>query len=101
MYTTPTYSSILIGITRDTVIQLCKEMGMSVVEKPITRTELYFSDEVFFTGTAAEVTPVVEIDYRSIGKGEIGPISQKLRTGFEKIVKGEDEKHKDWLTPVY
>lgn len=101
VYTTPNYSSILFGITRDTVIELCKEMGMEVIQRPITRTELYYSDEVFFTGTAAEVTPVVKIDHRSIGNGKIGPISQKIRTRFEKIVRGEDEKHKDWLTAVY
>jgi branched-chain amino acid aminotransferase len=101
VYTPPTYSSILIGITRDTAIQLVREMGMTLVERPITRTELYYSDEVFFTGTAAEVTPVVKIDHRIIGNGKIGPVSQELKARFEKIVKAEDAKHKDWLTPVY
>jgi branched-chain amino acid aminotransferase len=101
VYTPPTYSSILVGITRDTAIQLVGEMGKILVERPITRTELYYSDEVFFTGTAAEVTPIVKIDHRTIGNGKIGPVSQELKARFEKIVKGQDEKHKDWLTPVY
>ncbi len=101
VYTPPTYASILIGITRDTAIQLTKEMGITVVERPITRTELYYSDEIFFTGTAAEVTPIVKIDHRTIGNGKVGPISQKLRARFEKIVRGEDKKHENWLTAVY
>lgn len=101
VYTTPPYSSILIGITRDTVIELCEEMDLRVIERSLTRTELYYSDEVFFTGTAAELTPIVKIDHRIIGDGEIGPISRKLMARFDDIVKGKDEKHRDWLTPVY
>ena len=99
--TPPVYASILAGITRDTAIQLSKELGIAVVERPITRTELYCSDEVFFTGTAAEVTPIVKIDHRNIGNGKIGPVSLKLRERFKAIVNGEDKKHKDWLTAVY
>ncbi len=101
VYTTPTYSSILIGITRDTIIQLCEEMEIMVVERSMTRTELYCGDEAFFSGTAAEITPIVKIDQRTIGNGKIGPISKKLMTRFEDIVKGQDEKYKEWLTAVY
>ena len=101
VYTPPPYSSILIGITRDTVIELCEEMGLRVVERPITRTELYYSDEAFFTGTAAELTPIVKIDHRTIGNGKIGPISKKLIARFDNLVRAKDDKHKDWLTAVY
>ncbi len=100
-YTPPIYSSILMGITRETVIQLCNELGLKVVERPITRTELYYSDEVFFTGTAAELTPVVSIDHRKIGDGGVGPISKKLLKKFEDIVNAREKKYRDWLTAVY
>jgi len=100
-YTPPIYSSILMGITRETVIQLCKDLGLKVVERPITRTELYYSDEVFFTGTAAELTPVVNIDHRKIGDGGVGPISKKLIKKFEDIVNAKEKKYRDWLTAVY
>jgi branched-chain amino acid aminotransferase len=101
VYTPPNYASILIGITRDSVIQLCKEMNLEIVERPITRTELYYSDEVFFSGTAAEITPVIEIDHYTIGEGNIGKITQQLMKRFNKIVKAMDETHMDWLTAVY
>jgi len=101
IYTPPAYSSILIGITRNTIMELCKELGHKVIERPITRTELYYCDEAFLTGTAAEVTPIVKIDHRVIGDGIIGPISMKLIERFENIIQGKDEKHREWLTPVY
>lgn len=101
VYTPPNYASILIGITRDSIIQLCKEMNLEIVERPITRTELYYSDEVFFSGTAAEITPVIEIDHYTIGEGDIGKITQQLMKRFNKIVKAMDETHMDWLTAVY
>jgi branched-chain amino acid aminotransferase len=93
-------SSILEGITRDTVITIAREMGLTVRETRITRDQLWLADEVFFTGTAAEITPVREVDNRAIGEGGVGPITKKLQTKFFDIVRGSDNSHPDWLTPV-
>jgi branched-chain amino acid aminotransferase len=93
-------SSILEGITRDTVITLAREMGLTVRETRITRDQLWLADEVFFTGTAAEITPVREVDNRAIGEGGVGPITKKLQTKFFDIVRGSDNSHPDWLTVV-
>ncbi len=93
-------SSILEGITRDTVITLAREMGLTVREARITRDQLWLADEVFFTGTAAEITPVREVDNRAIGEGGVGPITKKLQAKFFDIVRGSDNSHPDWLTPV-
>jgi branched-chain amino acid aminotransferase len=101
IYTPPTYSSILFGITRDTIIQICKEMEIKLIEKPITRTELYYSDEAFFTGTAAEITPIVKIDHHEIGDGKIGEKTSKILKKFTDILYGRDEGHQKWLTAVY
>ena len=97
--TTP-LTSILEGITRDSIIELAKEMGYEVNEERFTRDEVYISDEAFFTGTAAEVTPISEVDGRKIGTGKPGPVTKKLQKEFFAIVKGESKKHKDWLTIV-
>ncbi|WP_367834362.1 aminotransferase class IV [Vulcanisaeta sp. JCM 16159] len=101
LYTPPTYDSILEGITRDTVITIARDLGLTVIEKRITREELYTADEVFFTGTAAEVTPVVNIDGRVIGNGEPGPITLKVRSYYIDAVHGKVSKYMSWLTPVY
>ncbi|MEM4794255.1 MAG: aminotransferase class IV, partial [Pyrobaculum sp.] len=101
LYTPPVHTSILEGITRDTIMKISSDIGMSVVEKPITREEVYTADEVFLVGTAAEVTPVVEVDNRPIGDGKPGPITTKLATIYEKTVRGEVEKYLSWITPVY
>lgn len=101
LYTPPTYDSILEGITRDTVMTIARDLGLSVVERRITREELYTADEVFFVGTAAEVTPVINIDGRVIGNGEPGPITLKVRNYYMDIVHGRVDKYRGWLTPVY
>ncbi len=88
------------GITRDSVIQIARRMGLRVEETMATRDQLYAADEVFMTGTAAEVTPVSEIDYRPIGSGRAGPLSLELRQRYLKAVQGEDEQFVHWLTDV-
>jgi branched-chain amino acid aminotransferase len=95
---TPDLTSALEGITRHTIFVLAKELGYDVIEKRITRDEVYISDEVFFTGTAAEVTPIREVDNRIIGNGGRGPITEKLQTMYFDAVHGRTEKYKDWLT---
>jgi branched-chain amino acid aminotransferase len=93
-------SSILEGITRDTIITLAREMKLTVEECRITRDQLWLADEVFFTGTAAEITPVREIDNRPIGEGVVGPITKKVQARFFDVVRGSDNSHPEWLTPV-
>ena len=97
---TPDLTSALEGITRDTIVQLAKEIGLEVIEKRITRDEVYTADEAFFTGTAAEVTPIRELDNRNIGSGTRGPITEKLQALYFDVVKGKSAKHADWLTLV-
>ena len=97
---TPDLTSALEGITRDTIVQLAKEIGLEVIEKRITRDEVYTADEAFFTGTAAEVTPIRELDNRNIGAGTRGPITEKLQTMYFDVVKGKSAKHAHWLTLV-
>ncbi len=94
---TPVLTSALDGITRATLIDLAEEMGYRVVEKLITRDEVYIADEAFFTGTAAEVTPIRELDGRMIGDGTRGPITEKLQTAYFNVVHGKDESRKSWL----
>ena len=96
----PELTSALIGITRDSVITLASEMGYKVSAKRITRDDLYIADEAFFTGTAAEVTPIREVDGRTIGEGSRGPITARLQRMFFECVTGKAEKHRDWLSPV-
>jgi branched-chain amino acid aminotransferase len=100
VYTPPLYASILAGVTRDTVLTLAREEGLPVAEEMITRDQLYVADEAFFTGTAAEVTPIREIDDRPIGDGRIGPITRRLQRRFFDVVKGVDASHPEWRTPV-
>ncbi|UXU87272.1 branched-chain amino acid transaminase [Burkholderia sp. S-53] len=97
---TPDLSSCLDGITRDTVITLAKDAGIEVIEKRITRDEVYTADEAFFTGTAAEVTPIRELDNRTIGSGARGPVTEKLQSAFFDIVSGKNAKYAHWLTKV-
>ncbi len=94
---TPPISNALDGITRDTVIQLLKDEGLHVEECLMTRDELYIADELFLTGTAAEITPVRELDHRKIGSGKPGPLTQKVQSLFFDLVKGKNSKHKEWL----
>jgi branched-chain amino acid aminotransferase len=98
--TPPTSAAILNGITRDTAIQLLREQGVEVREEPISRDELYIADEVFLTGTAAEITPVRDIDHRRIGRGEAGPVTRRVQEAFFSVVKGADAKHDHWLSIV-
>ncbi|MBW8457322.1 MAG: branched-chain amino acid transaminase [Thiobacillus sp.] len=97
---TPDPSSALVGLTRDTIIQLAEECGLQVIEKRITRDEVYIADEAFFTGTAAEVTPIRELDNRMIGEGTRGPITTRLQKMYFDCVHGRAAAHTDWLTPV-
>jgi len=97
--TTP-LTSILEGITRNAVIELAREQGLVVLEERFTRDEMYIANEVFVTGTAAELTPVREIDKRSIGTGKPGPVTAALQKRFFSIVRGEDPSHESWLTRV-
>ena len=97
---TPDLTSCLEGITRASVIELAAEIGIPVIEKRITRDEIYCADEAFFTGTAAEVTPIRELDNRMIGMGKRGPITTQIQTLFFDCVKGRAKNHADWLTFV-
>jgi len=94
---TPPLTSILPGITRDCVMEISRDCGITVVEQRFTRDELYIADEVFLTGTAAEITPVRSVDERTIGNGKPGEITKKLQDIFFKAVRGKDERYKKWL----
>jgi branched-chain amino acid aminotransferase len=100
LITPPLSSGILPGITRDSIIHIASDMGYAVKEKSFTRGELLTSDEVFLVGTAAEVTPVREVDDRAIGKGSRGPVTEKIQTKFFDVVRGRDPKYAAWLEPV-
>lgn len=95
---TPPPTSILQGITRDSVIKLARDAKMNVVEQRFTRDELYIADEAFFTGTAAEITPIREVDDRTIGRGERGPVTEHIQKTFFDVVQGKNENYKDWLS---
>jgi branched-chain amino acid aminotransferase len=97
---TPELTSCLNGITRHTLMTLAAEHGYPVIEKRITRDEVYVADEAFFTGTAAEVVPIRELDRRSIGEGKRGPITEKLQQAYLALVRGRSAAHADWLTYV-
>jgi branched-chain amino acid aminotransferase len=98
--TPPLSSSILAGITRDSVIQICQELGITVKERSIQRAALYIADEVFFSGTAAEITPIRSVDRITVGAGGRGPITEKIQKAFFEITKGERKAPGDWLTYV-
>jgi branched-chain amino acid aminotransferase len=95
---TPTLGAALPGITRDSVMTLARDHGYTVLESRFSRDEVYMADEFFMTGTAAELTPVRELDGRSIGSGKPGPVTKTLQEAYFRAVKGADDKHKDWLT---
>ena len=100
VYTPDLSAGALNGITRNTVFAICADLGLKVVEKRITRDEVYICDEAFFTGTAAEVTPIRELDRIEIGAGSRGPITEKIQSAFFDIVNGRNPKYAEWLTPV-
>src|SRR5690606_38628516 len=94
---TPPTSSALQGITRETVMILLQDSGLKVEEKYFSRDELYTADEIFLTGTAAEITPVREVDHRLVGSGKPGPVTQKVQEEFFELVNGRSKKHSEWL----
>jgi len=97
---TPDLTSALNGITRNTIMAFANDLNYEVIEKRITRDEVYIADEAFFSGTAAEVTPIRELDNRPIGSGTRGPITEKLQSLYFDVVHGKVDKYKDWLTIV-
>lgn len=100
LITPPLSASILEGVTRDTILALAREEGIPVAEEMLTRDQVYLADEAFFTGTAAEVTPIREIDNRKVGEGGVGPITKRLQARYFDVVKGGDTSHPEWLTRV-
>jgi branched-chain amino acid aminotransferase len=100
---TPALSEdILEGVTRNTLIDLIHtEFGMTVEERRIDRTELYASEEIFLCGTGVQVSPVSSVDHRQVGSGKPGPITMKLQELYLAACRGENEKYRDWVTPVY
>jgi branched-chain amino acid aminotransferase len=102
LITPPVTENILEGITRRTVLALAHdELGLPVIERPIDRTEIYLCDEFFMTGTAAQITAVTHVDHRSIGSGQMGPVTTQLRQLFNDVVRGREQKYRDWTVPVY
>jgi branched-chain amino acid aminotransferase len=91
---------VLPGITRDSVLQIARDLGIKIVEQQLPRESLYIADEVFFTGTAAEVTPIRSVDKISVGQGVIGPITKSIQQEFYGIVRGEKADRYNWLTSV-
>ena len=100
VYTPDLSAGALNGITRNTVFAICQDLGLKLVEKRITRDEVYIADEAFFTGTAAEVTPIRELDRIELGAGSRGPITEKIQSAFFDIVNGRNPKYAEWLTAV-
>ena len=100
IYTPTLSSSLLEGITRDSVMKIAEDLGYEIIVQPIPRDLLYIADEIFFTGTAAEVTPIRSMDHRIIGEGKRGPVTEKIQYTFFKIIKGEIEDKYGWFTLV-
>ncbi|MCU0774760.1 MAG: branched-chain amino acid aminotransferase [Ideonella sp.] len=100
VYTPDLSAGALNGITRNTIFSICADLGIKVVEKRITRDEIYICDEAFFTGTAAEVTPIRELDRVEIGRGSRGPVTERIQSAFFDIVHGRNPKYAEWLTAV-
>ena len=100
VYTPDLSAGALNGITRNTIFAICQDLGIKLVEKRITRDEVYIADEAFFTGTAAEVTPIRELDRIELGRGSRGPVTEAIQTAFFDIVNGRNPKYAEWLTPV-
>jgi branched-chain amino acid aminotransferase len=100
IYTPDLSAGALNGITRNTVFSICRDLGLEIKEKRITRDEVYIADEAFFTGTAAEVTPIREYDRVQIGAGSRGPVTTRIQAAFFDIVNGRNPKYAEWLTKV-
>jgi branched-chain amino acid aminotransferase len=92
---------ILEGITRAGIIEIAAELGIPVVERQIDRSELYISDEIFLVGTGAQVSPVIEVDHRSVGTGKIGELTKRIQSRYFDAVRGKVPAYKHWLTPIY
>ncbi|MGB8706724.1 MAG: branched-chain amino acid transaminase [Dehalococcoidia bacterium] len=102
LVTPPSSDNILMGITRDTVMYLARnELGLEVVERSVDRSELYVADEAFFSGTAAHVSPILEVDHRRVGNGEIGKITKELQRLYFEVIKGKNPKYLHWCIPAY
>jgi branched-chain amino acid aminotransferase len=102
LITPPVTDNVLEGITRRSVMELAeKELGVTVLERSIDRTEVYICEELFMTGTAAQVTAITRVDYRAVGNGKMGPITSQLRTLFDQTVRGNNPNFIQWNTPVY
>ena len=97
---TPPRATILEGITRDSILVLAQDLGIEVVEEPITRDQLYIADELFVCGTAAEVVPVSEVDFRTVGSGKVGPVTLKIQAAFIDAIRGKGARSAEWLTYV-
>jgi branched-chain amino acid aminotransferase len=100
LLTAPLGNSVLPGITRDSVLTIARDLGIKIVEQQIPRESLYIADEVFFTGTAAEITPIRSVDKIAVGEGKLGPMTKALQAEFYGIVRGEKTDRHEWLTPV-
>jgi len=102
LVTPASYNNILMGITRNTVMELAQnELGIETIERQVDRSELYMAEECFLTGTAAHITPIAEVDHRKIGNSEIGEITKKLQKIYSDIIQGKNPKYLDWCTPAY
>jgi branched-chain amino acid aminotransferase len=101
LLTPPLESSALEGITRDSVMKLAEDLGYQVKEKEISRSQIYLADEVFLTGTAAEITPIMSIDGKKIGSGKVGKVTKNMMSAYMDVVMAKNEKYFEWLTPVY
>lgn len=101
LLTPPPSSSALEGITKDSVVKIAEDLGYHTVEREIPRTEIYFADEVFLTGTAAEISPVISIDGKKVGDGKVGKITENIRKVYSDITMGKNKKYSKWITPVY
>jgi branched-chain amino acid aminotransferase len=97
---TPPLTSVLSGITRDCVITIARDLGFKVKEERFSRDELYLADEAFFSGTAAEITPIREVDKRIIGSGDPGPLTRQVQAAYFAAVKGENARYERWLTYI-
>ena len=101
LVTTMKTDNILVGVTRNTIIEIAKDLGIETEERAIDRTELYISDEAFYCGTGAQISPITSIDTRPLGNGQVGPISKELQKLYFDVVKGKIEKYRHWCMPVY
>jgi branched-chain amino acid aminotransferase len=102
LITPPASENILLGITRDTIMQLARrELDRVVRERQIDRTELYVADEIFLTGTGAQIAPVIEVDHRPVGTGKVGTLTETLQQAYHDVVRGKRSEYSEWLTPVY